>query len=637
MGKKELGLFVLVLVIGAITTALNPRFLSAVNLLNMANLIGLFGVFSIGQGLVIITGGIDLSVGSVFALLGVVFIDLLANHDVPWPLALLFVLAGGLLTGAVHGVLVTRAKLQPFVVTLCGLLIYRGAARYYTGDATIGFGYAEGLDSLTWLASGRSFGVPNPFLILVVVAVVMAVVLHRSVFGRYLFAVGRNEEAARYSGIRTGLVVAGAYIVSGGLAGLSTVLLVFYTNSVSPSAFGSFYELRMDPAILLDRCIDLVRKIVTLRRKRRMVHHLRRQRRQFAQRRRGKHVGRNEERVDTRVIRRAKHRIDQPHRSCRVAIPAQWNRVRRDRTRTLKVIWPRPVLALLNPEGCDDQAHRLRPLRVERRRVPSRLPVRIVEPYAEAQRIDLPLALGHPRLVVRKIVHAPRERLRRRRVGQKSIGIRVKLYAAGLPMNQPNEQLLQLAVLRDQRYIRPHLARGVAKPHRIDVARNHKRVRLASQRAQIDCCVESIGVAVLKHVRQLRIAYAALHPLDQRLNCRRRKLASRARRPTLPYTRLLRKGPRWNKAAQGGRSCSLKDTSTAGKRSAEKRKRRSRIRMRSHGTIILSKSVDPRHAPECLIPPLRHKPTPHKLSHNSPGAPCPASGTWVPSPPTEQI
>ena len=82
MGKKELGLLALVLVIGAVTTALNPRFLSSVNLLNMANLIGLFGIFSIGQGLVIITGGIDLAVGSVFALLGVVFIDLLANHGV---------------------------------------------------------------------------------------------------------------------------------------------------------------------------------------------------------------------------------------------------------------------------------------------------------------------------------------------------------------------------------------------------------------------------------------------------------------------------------------------------------------------------------------------------------------------------
>lgn len=254
MGKKELGLLVLVLVIGAITTALNPRFLSSVNLLNMLNLIGLFGIFSIGQGLVIITGGIDLAVGSVFALLGVVFIDLLANYGMAWPMALLLVLLGGLLTGLLHGLLVTRAGLQPFVVTLCGLLIYRGAARYYTGDSTIGFGYAEGLDTLSWLASGRSFGVPNPFLILVVTAVVMAVVLHRSVFGRYLFAVGRNEEAARYAGIRTGLVVAGAYVLSGGLAGLSTVLLVFYTNSVSPSSFGNFYELYAIAAAVLGGC-----------------------------------------------------------------------------------------------------------------------------------------------------------------------------------------------------------------------------------------------------------------------------------------------------------------------------------------------------------------------------------------------
>ena len=253
MGKKELGLFVLVLVIGAITTALNPRFLSAVNLLNMANLIGLFGVFSIGQGLVIITGGIDLAVGSVFALLGVIFIDMLVQ-GMPWPLALLAVLLGGLLIGALHGGLVTKAGLQPFVVTLCGLLIYRGAARYYTGDSTTGFGYTEGLDSLAWLASGRSFGVPNPFLILIVVAAVMAVVLHRSVFGRYLFAVGRNEEAARYSGIRTGLVVAGAYVLGGGLAGISTVLLVFYTNSVSPSSFGNFYELYAIAAAVLGGC-----------------------------------------------------------------------------------------------------------------------------------------------------------------------------------------------------------------------------------------------------------------------------------------------------------------------------------------------------------------------------------------------
>lgn len=254
MGRKELGLLALVAAIAAVTSALNPRFLSTVNLMNMANLIGLFGIFSIGQGLIIITGGIDLSVGSVFALLGVVFLDLVANHGVAWPVAVLAVLAGGLLMGLAHGFLVTRMGLQPFVVTLCGLLIYRGAARYYTGDSTISLGFAEGVDTLAWLASGRSFGVPHSFVALVAVALVVGVVLHRSVFGRYLYAVGRNEEAARYSGIRTGAVVAGAYALGGLLAGVSTVLLVFYTSSVSPSSFGNFYELYAIAAAVLGGC-----------------------------------------------------------------------------------------------------------------------------------------------------------------------------------------------------------------------------------------------------------------------------------------------------------------------------------------------------------------------------------------------
>jgi ribose transport system permease protein len=252
--KKELGLLLLLVVISAITEILNPLFLSGVNLLDMANLIGLFGIFSIGEGLTIITGGIDLSVGSMFSLLGVVFIDLVANRSVGWPLALLAVLAGGLLLGAIQGFLITRARMQPFIVTLCGLLIYRGAARYYTDDSTMGFGYGDGADTLSWLASGRSFGVPHSFIFLVAVALILGVVLHRSVFGRYLFAVGKNEEAARYSGISTNLVIAGAYVLSGLLAGISTIFLVFYTNSVSPSTFGNFYELYAIAAAVLGGC-----------------------------------------------------------------------------------------------------------------------------------------------------------------------------------------------------------------------------------------------------------------------------------------------------------------------------------------------------------------------------------------------
>src|SRR6185312_4560359 len=137
---------------------------------------------------------------------------------------------------------------------LCGLLIYRGAARYYTDDATMGFGYGDEFDALGWLASGRSWGIPHSFMLLVLVGLVMAVVLHRSVFGRYLYAIGKNEEAARFSGIRTRAVVTGAYILSGGLAGVSTILLVFYTSSVSPSSFGSFYELYAIAAAVLGGC-----------------------------------------------------------------------------------------------------------------------------------------------------------------------------------------------------------------------------------------------------------------------------------------------------------------------------------------------------------------------------------------------
>ncbi len=254
MRKKELGLLVLILVIAAVTAAREPLFLSGQNLLNLANLTGLFGLFSIGVGIVIITGGIDLSVGSMFALLGVVLIDLLSNYEWPWPLAVLFVVGCGVLLGGLQGFLVTRMKVQPFVVTLCGLLIYRGAARYYTADASMGFGYGGSYDTLQWLVTGRFFGVPFSFIFLVVVAAVMSVVLHRSVFGRYLFAVGKNEEGARFSGIRTGGVIAGAYIISGLLAGVTTIFLVFYTNSVSPSSFGNFYELYGIAAAVLGGC-----------------------------------------------------------------------------------------------------------------------------------------------------------------------------------------------------------------------------------------------------------------------------------------------------------------------------------------------------------------------------------------------
>ena len=115
-------------------------------------------------------------------------------------------------------------RIQPFVVTLCGLLIYRGAARYYTEDATAGFGFGASFPTLEWLTAGRTnvlgFPLPHSVVALIIVTAVAWVVLHRSVFGRYLYAVGKNEEAARYSGIRANRVVISAYIICGGLTAL---------------------------------------------------------------------------------------------------------------------------------------------------------------------------------------------------------------------------------------------------------------------------------------------------------------------------------------------------------------------------------------------------------------------------------
>ncbi|SDR53115.1 monosaccharide ABC transporter membrane protein, CUT2 family [Rhizobiales bacterium GAS191] len=254
MLKKELGLFILILVVGTAVAVMNPRFISPINLSNTANLIGLFGLFSIGEGFVIITGGIDLSIGSIFALLGVIFVDLLVTYQLHWLLAVVVVVLAGLGLGAIHGFLVTRMRLQPFVVTLCGLLIYRGVARYYTNDGTAGFEFGQSFPALEWLTTGRSFGVPHSFVMFLVVALAMSVVLHRSIYGRYLFAIGKNEEAARYSGIRTQRIIATAYIICGGLAGLSSIYLTMYTRSISPASHGNFYELYGIAAAVLGGC-----------------------------------------------------------------------------------------------------------------------------------------------------------------------------------------------------------------------------------------------------------------------------------------------------------------------------------------------------------------------------------------------
>jgi len=252
--KKELGIFILLIVLCAIVSIRNPNFLLAINLQNLARQIGGFGIFSIGLGLVIITGGIELSVGSMMALLGVLMSMMLTEWGVPFVFAILACILVLMLLGLLHGLLITRLNMQPFIVTLCGLLFYRGLARFITNDETKGFGTFAGLDFLRYLANGNLLGIPVPFVLLVLISIIVGLALHRSVYGRYLFATGRNAEAARYAGINTRGIVTAAYVTAGALTAISGIIFAFYTNSTSPANHGNAYELYGIAAAVLGGC-----------------------------------------------------------------------------------------------------------------------------------------------------------------------------------------------------------------------------------------------------------------------------------------------------------------------------------------------------------------------------------------------
>ena len=179
------------------------------------------------------------------------------------PLAVASVLGIALLLGLVHGLLITKWKQQPFIVTLCGLLIYRGISRWLTNDQTVGF--IEYQESLGALATGRwvlwqspegteSFGIPYSFFVLVLLTVLAVIFLNFTVWGRYILALGRNEEAARYSGINTGPITILAYVICSGLAGIGGILFALDSNSIAPSSFGNFFELYAIAAAVLGGC-----------------------------------------------------------------------------------------------------------------------------------------------------------------------------------------------------------------------------------------------------------------------------------------------------------------------------------------------------------------------------------------------
>lgn len=253
--KKILGILGLLVAIFVVTWIVEPKFASAYNLQNIIRWTALFGIISIGVAFVIITGGIDLSIGSLIGLVGCLLPMLLAAGYAP-ALALVAVVVLSLAIGLLHGLLITRLGLQPFVVTLCGLLFYRGFARWLTHDQVQGFG--SSYEGLRQLAIGKvalgGFALPIPFFLLVLAGALAALFLNRTIWGRYLLALGRNETAARYSGIQIERMKVLAYVLCSGTAGLGGILFALDVNSVQPAAHGNFYELYAIAAAVLGGC-----------------------------------------------------------------------------------------------------------------------------------------------------------------------------------------------------------------------------------------------------------------------------------------------------------------------------------------------------------------------------------------------
>ena len=233
------------------------------NLIDVANEQGRYGVITLGAALVIITGGIDLSIGAVVGC-AAVFMGVLLEAGVHPFLAVPIVLLGGALVGLGNGLLITRLKLQPFLVTLCGMFIYRGAARYLAGQASRAKSleahpeFTESLQTLRYILVGKNSAselvFPAEFIVLSVLAIAVGFFLHRTAYGRYWYAIGHNELAAKYAGVNVNRQRVSVYVICSALASLAGVLLFLDMPSIQSDSGGLYLELYAILGAVLGGC-----------------------------------------------------------------------------------------------------------------------------------------------------------------------------------------------------------------------------------------------------------------------------------------------------------------------------------------------------------------------------------------------
>ncbi len=234
---RQFGTVLGLIVLSSVLWALTPHFLTVPNLLNVAQQTSINAIVAVGMTFVIISGGIDLSVGSIVALSGVALGAALQGGQA-LPVALAIALGIGVTCGLVNGAIISWGGLPPFIVTLGMMSIVRGAALVFTEGRPV-----SGFDPLfRSLAAGQLGGVPAPVIATLAVYLVAHVVLTRTTFGRYVYAIGGNEEATRLAGVSVRFHKTMIYAVSGLVSAMAAVILTARLNSAQPIA-GTMYEL----------------------------------------------------------------------------------------------------------------------------------------------------------------------------------------------------------------------------------------------------------------------------------------------------------------------------------------------------------------------------------------------------------
>jgi ribose transport system permease protein len=236
-----IGLLVLCIIIAVIS----PRFLTVSNVLNVLTQVSVNAILAIGMSFVIITGGIDLSVGSVLAITGAVVATFAKTGGNILPGVIAAIIIGAAI-GLVNGLLVSKGKVQAFIVTLATMTIFRGVTYVYTnGNPISGLG-----ENISFIGNSSILGVPLPIFFIIIVLLIAWYALNQTRFGRYIYALGGNEDSARLSGINTDKIKTLVYVISGITAAIAGIIVTSRIGSASPNA-GTGFELDAIAAVVL--------------------------------------------------------------------------------------------------------------------------------------------------------------------------------------------------------------------------------------------------------------------------------------------------------------------------------------------------------------------------------------------------